>query len=36
MSMEYRRLGTTDLYVSTVGLGTFPYGGSWGQTDDMI
>ncbi|KYG27064.1 aldo/keto reductase [Alkalihalobacillus trypoxylicola] len=29
--MEYRRLGRTDLKVSTVGVGTWQFGGEWGR-----
>jgi aryl-alcohol dehydrogenase-like predicted oxidoreductase len=32
--MEYRRLGRTDMSVSTVGFGAWAIGGSWGPTDD--
>lgn len=30
--MRYRRLGHTDLEVSVVGVGTWQFGGEWGQT----
>ena len=33
--MEYRRLGKTNLTVSVVGVGTWQYGGEWGQTFDQ-
>ncbi len=31
--MEYRRLGATDLRVSRICFGTFPFGGAWGAVD---
>jgi aryl-alcohol dehydrogenase-like predicted oxidoreductase len=33
-AMEYRRLGTTDMDVSTVSFGAWAIGGSWGAVDD--
>ncbi len=33
--MKYRRLGRTDLTVAVVGIGTWQYGGEWGQTFDQ-
>jgi aryl-alcohol dehydrogenase-like predicted oxidoreductase len=32
--MEYRRLGTTDMDVSTVSFGAWAIGGAWGTVDD--
>jgi len=32
--MEYRRLGTTDMNVSTVSFGAWAIGGAWGTVDD--
>jgi aryl-alcohol dehydrogenase-like predicted oxidoreductase len=32
--MERRRLGTTDLTLSVIGLGTWVFGGRWGGADD--
>lgn len=32
--MDYKKLGNTDLDISTIGLGTWAIGGSWGSTDD--
>jgi len=32
--MEYRRLGRTDMSVSTVSFGAWAIGGSWGKVDD--
>lgn len=32
--METRRLGTTDLELSVIGLGTWVFGGRWGGADD--
>lgn len=32
--MERRRLGTTDLELSVIGLGTWVFGGRWGGADD--
>lgn len=32
--MERRRLGTSDLDLSVIGLGTWVFGGRWGGTDD--
>lgn len=32
--LEHKRLGNTDLEISTIGLGTWALGGSWGATDD--
>ena len=36
--MQYRRLGSTGLTVSTIGLGTWQYGGEWGRdfTQDEV
>jgi myo-inositol catabolism protein IolS len=36
--MRYRRLGTTGLRVSVIGLGTWQFGGEWGRrfTDDEV
>jgi aryl-alcohol dehydrogenase-like predicted oxidoreductase len=34
MSMELRRLGTTELELTTIGLGTWVFGGRWGGADD--
>jgi aryl-alcohol dehydrogenase-like predicted oxidoreductase len=32
--MERRRLGTTDIELTTIGLGTWAFGGRWGGADD--
>src|SRR4029453_12137507 len=32
--MEQRRLGRTDMMVSTIGFGAWAIGGSWGEVDD--
>jgi aryl-alcohol dehydrogenase-like predicted oxidoreductase len=32
--MEYRRLGTTDMNLSTISFGAWAIGGSWGSVDD--
>jgi aryl-alcohol dehydrogenase-like predicted oxidoreductase len=32
--METRRLGSTDLHLSVIGLGTWVFGGRWGGADD--
>lgn len=32
--MEYRRLGRTDMKISSVGFGAWAIGGSWGRVDD--
>jgi aryl-alcohol dehydrogenase-like predicted oxidoreductase len=32
--MHYRRLGTTDMDVSTIGFGAWAIGGAWGAVDD--
>lgn len=32
--MEYRSLGNTGLKISSVSLGTWPFGGSWGAVDE--
>ncbi|MCV9947658.1 aldo/keto reductase [Rhizobium sp. BT-175] len=32
--MEYRSLGNTGLNISTISLGTWPFGGSWGRVDE--
>ncbi len=33
--MKYRRLGTTDLCISVVGMGTWQFGGEWGKDFDQ-
>lgn len=33
-TVEYRQLGTTELNVSAISLGTWAIGGSWGEVDD--
>ena len=33
--MKYRRLGSTELTVSVVGVGTWQFGGEWGRTYDQ-
>lgn len=32
--MEYRPLGNTGLNISSISLGTWPFGGSWGRVDE--
>ena len=34
MTMERRRLGTTELELTTIGLGTWVFGGRWGGAED--
>ena len=34
--MQYRRLGTTDLFVSAVSFGAWAIGGFWGEVDDEV
>ena len=33
--MKYRRLGSTELPVSVVGIGTWQFGGEWGRDYDV-
>ena len=35
VAVKYRRLGSTDLPVSVVGIGTWQFGGEWGRTYDV-
>ena len=33
--MKYRRLGSTELPISVVGIGTWQFGGEWGRDYDV-